>query len=468
MPGDELYFLTARELAARLRTREVSAREVVAAHLARIAAVNPKVNAIVTLVPKPAMAAAAEADERLARSEAIGPLHGLPMAHKDLFETAGIRTTLGSPIFAEHVPAADAPVIARLKAAGAITIGKTNTPEFGLGSQTFNQVFGATLNPYDVTKTCGGSSGGAAVALATGMMPLADGSDMGGSLRNPANFCNVVGLRPSPGRVVASPGNWSPLSVNGPMGRTVGDVALLLSAMAGPVPGDPLAITEDPACFAGPLDRDFGGVRVAFSPDLGGCPVDPQVRAIMASALPVLRHIGCEAVEAAPDLSGAGEIFQVQRAVATAARLGPLLERHRGQLKATAVWNIEKGLATTGAEMARADNLRTEIFNRMQAFMAEHEFLVCPVNQVPPFDVTTEYPTEIDGVAMETYIDWMRTCWAITVTGHPAISVPAGFTPPGLPVGIQIVGRYRQEFALLQFASAFEAATGHWRRRPAL
>lgn len=468
MSVEDLCYLAARELAARLRSRELSAREVVAAHLGRIEAVNPRLNAIVTLIPEQALAAAASADDRLARGEAVGPLHGLPMGHKDLFETAGIRTTLGSPIFADYVPAADAPVIARLKAAGAITIGKTNTPEFGLGSQTFNQVFGATLNPWDSSKTCGGSSGGAAVALATGMMPLADGSDMGGSLRNPANFCNIVGLRPSPGRVVDGPGNWSPLSVNGPMARTVADAAMLLSVMAGPVEGDPIAITEDPACFAGPLERDFRGARVALSSTLGGCPVDPAVRAIVAAAAGPLRALGCEVDEASPDLSGAEEVFQVQRAVATVSRLGPLLANHRHQMKATAVWNIEKGLATTGAEMARADTLRSDIFQRMQAFMLRYEYLVCPVNQVLPFDVTTEYPTAIDGVPMANYIDWMRTCWSITVTGHPAISVPAGFTVEGLPVGIQIVGRYRKEFAVLQLAHAFEAATGHARRRPPL
>ena len=254
----ELVFLSAVELAARLRAKDVSAREVMTAHLAQIERVNPRVNAIVTLVAERAMADAARADELIARGGPVGALHGLPIAHKDLVDTAGIRTTRGSPFYRDHVPTIDAPIVTRIRAAGAITIGKTNTPEFGAGSQTFNTIFGATRNPYDLTKTCGGSSGGAAVALACGMLPIADGSDTGGSLRNPAAFCNVVGLRTSPGRVVRDSSSWSPLAVAGPMARTVGDVALLLSAIAGPDPRNPLSIDEDPARFAAPLDR---GIR---------------------------------------------------------------------------------------------------------------------------------------------------------------------------------------------------------------
>ncbi len=270
----ELVFLSAVELAARLRAKDVSAREVMTAHLAQIERVNPRVNAIVTLVAERAMADAARADELIARGGPVGALHGLPIAHKDLVDTAGIRTTRGSPFYRDHVPTIDAPIVTRIRAAGAITIGKTNTPEFGAGSQTFNTIFGATRNPYDLTKTCGGSSGGAAVALACGMLPIADGSDTGGSLRNPAAFCNVVGLRTSPGRVVRDSSSWSPLAVAGPMARTVGDVALFLSAIAGPDPRNPLSIDEDPARFAAPLERSFAGVRVAWWRDLGGTPFE--------------------------------------------------------------------------------------------------------------------------------------------------------------------------------------------------
>lgn len=464
----DVCFLDAVELAALLRTKQLSAREVMAAHLEQIARVNPSVNAIVTFVADQAMAGAASADEALVRGQPAGPLHGLPLAHKDLFATKGIRTTLGSPIYRDDVPTADAAIVARGKAAGAITIGKTNTPEFGLGSQTFNPVFGQTLNPYDLSKTCGGSSGGAAVALACGMVPLADGSDTGGSLRNPANFCNVVGLRSSPGRVPAGPGTWSPLNIAGPMARSVRDVALFLSCLAGPAADSPLSIREDPAKFAQPLDRDFRGVRIAFSPDLGGLPVDPRVRDVLARAPQFLRGLGAEVEEASPDFTGAEQVFQTFRAVGMVSQFSELLKTHRDRMKATAIWNIEKGLALTGEEVGAAYRLQAELFVRMQRFMSRYEFLVCPVNQVPPFDVATEYPTEIAGVQMTNYIDWMRSCWYITVTAHPAISVPAGFTPEGLPVGLQIVGRYRDEFGLLQLAAAFEGATRHGKRRPQL
>ena len=462
----DLCFLDATELVRLMKSRELSAREVMEAHLAQVERVNPQVNAIVTFVPEQALAAAAEADGRLARGEATGILHGLPVAHKDLHETAGIRTTYGSPIFADFVPEADAISVQRIKAAGALTIGKTNTPEFGLGSQTFNQVFGATRNPWDLTKTCGGSSGGAGVALACGMIPIADGSDMGGSLRNPANFNNVVGFRCSPGRMPGPPGSWATLSVDGPMARTVNDVALLLAAMAGPDPSSPISITEPGEKFVASLERDFRGVRIAVSADFGGLPVERAVREAIAATRPVFQDLGCDVEDACPDLSVAYDCFQVQRAAGLAETRGPLLEKHRHEMKETAVWNIEKGLALTGEDIARAGRLRTQAFQRMKAFMDTYEFLVLPVNQVAPFSIDLEYPTEIEGVAMDTYVDWMKSCFYITMTGHPAISVPCGFTPEDLPVGVQIVGRYRDEFGVLQLAKAFESATGVGRRRP--
>jgi amidase len=468
MAANELCFLTATELARRLAAREISAREVMAAHLAQVERVNPKVNAIVTFAPEQAMAAAAAADAALVGGKTVGPLHGLPVAHKDLTETKGMRTTFGSPIFADYVPTADSLIVSRLKGAGALTIGKTNTPEFGLGSQTFNQVFGATLNPYDTTKTCGGSSGGAAVALACGMVPIADGSDMGGSLRNPANFNNVVGFRTSPGRLPGPPGSWSTLSVNGPMARTVGDVALMLSVMAGPDASSPISISESGAQFRQPLDRDFRGTRMAWSSDFGGLPMDPRITAVLESQRHAFAGLGCEVEEAVPDLSDAYESFQTLRAVGLVQTRGELLVTHRDKLKDTAIWNIEQGLALTGAQVARGERLRVQVFQRMHAFMERYEFLIVPVNQVPPFSVDTPYPTEINGVPMETYIDWMKSCYYITMTGHPAISVPCGFTPEGLPVGVQIVGRYRDEFGVLQLAHAFEQATGFWKKRPAL
>ena len=465
---DDLCFLSARELLCRIRAKNVSAAEVMAAHLARIERVNPHLNAIVTLHAEQATAAARRADEAQARGEQLGPLHGLPVAHKDLFSTRGMRTTFGSPIFKDHVPQVDSIVVERQRRAGAIAVGKTNVPEFGAGSQTFNTVFGQTRNPYDPTKTCGGSSGGAAVALACGMVPLADGSDFGGSLRNPANFCNVVGLRPSIGRVPEWPSYdaWDTLAVAGPMARTVADAALFLSVLAGPDPRDPLALSDDGAPFANALEREFRGTRIAWSEDLGGLPVDPAVIAAIAAQRTAFADLGCEIEAVAPDLRGADAAFQTLRGIAFVNRFGDLMDQHPGAFKDTIVWNVKLGRALTGSQVAEAVHLRAQIFERMREFMERFEFLIAPVNQVPAFSVDQPYVTEIAGVKMENYLDWMRSCTAITVTGHPAISVPCGFTPDGLPVGVQIIGRYRDERGLLQFAHAFERRTNTGLRRP--
>jgi amidase len=464
----ELCFLTAVELAQRIRTRDLSCVEVMEAHLCQIERVNPQVNAIVTLAPEQALAQARAADAALRRSDAVGPLHGLPVAHKDLVQTKGMRTTSGSPIYADFVPDVDDLIVTRIRKAGAILIGKTNTPEFGAGSQTFNPVFGATRNPYDCTKTCGGSSGGAAVALACGMIPIADGSDTGGSLRNPASFCNVVGFRPSPGRVphCSDRAAWQTLSVLGPMARTVADAALLLSAMAGPHPCSPIALQKPGAHFRQPLDRDFHGVRVAWSRTASGLPVDPEVTAVLEQARPVLEAIGCIVEEAEPDFTGADEAFRVWRAWGYEQKLGELADTHRDRLKETILWEIERGRALTGPQIGRAERLRTALYHRMRRFMKTYEFLAMPVVQVPPFPIEQPYVTEINGVPMETYIDWMRSCYYVSITGFPAISVPAGFTRDGLPVGLQLVGRHHNDFGVLQLAHAFEQATGHWRRRP--
>jgi len=468
MSSSELCFLTATELARRIRSRNISAREVMEAHLAQIERVNPQVNAIVTLLAERALEQASAADAALARGGAIGPLHGLPIAHKDLFRTRGIRTTFGSPIYQNLVPDASDLIVERLQHAGAITIGKTNTPEFGAGSQTFNPVFGATLNPYDTSKTCGGSSGGAAVALACGMLPIADGGDTGGSLRNPANYCNVVGLRPSAGRVPSYPAGmaWSTLSVEGPMARTVQDVALMLEAIAGPDPRAPLAIAEPGSLFARPLDRDFKGVRIAWSRDLGGLPIDPRVTAALERQRAVFAAIGCLIDEAEPDFSDADQVFKILRAWNSESGHGHELDTYRQLMKDTVIWDIEEGRRLSGPQVAWAERKRTELYQRVRAFMETYEFLVLPVSQVPPFDVRQPYVTEINGMPMETYIDWMRSCYYISATGLPAISVPCGFTPEGLPVGVQIVGRHQDEFGLLQIAHAFEQATGFWRQRP--
>jgi amidase len=466
---DEICFMSAVGMRSALGARELSAREVVQAHLDRIERVNPVVNAVVTLVAEQALDAAHAADELAAACAELPALHGLPVAHKDMHDTAGIRTTYGSPLYAEHVPERDELLIERMRAAGAITTGKTNVPEWAAGSHTFNPVFGATRNPYDLGRSAGGSSGGAAVALACGMQPIADGSDMGGSLRNPASFCNVVGFRPSPGRVPSTTTRlaWSTLSVQGPMARSVADAALLLSVLAGPDPRVPISLTEPGASFARPLARDLTGARVAWSPDLGGAvPVEPEVRAVVEASAKVFAELGCVVEQDCPDFSGAEEVFRTLRAWQFEVQFGPLLSS--GELKDTIVWNTEQGSRLTGPDLGRAEVLHTELFRRVHEFFTRYDFLVLPVSQVPPFDLGLEYPPEVDGVRMETYLDWMRSAYFVSATGCPALSVPAGFTAAGLPVGIQLVGPHRADFAVLQAGHAFELATACATRRPAL
>jgi amidase len=469
MVASELCFLTARELARRLRAREVSAREVVRAHLDQVERVNPRVNAVVTLVAERALDEARRADERLAAGRPVGPLHGLPVAHKDTHDTAGIRTTYGSPLLADNVPERDALVVERMRAAGAITIGKTNVPEFAAGSHTFNPLFGVTRNPYDLSRSAGGSSGGAAAALATGMHPVADGSDMGGSLRNPASFCNVVGLRPTPGRVPNWPqaAAWATMSVPGPMARTVADTALLLSVLAGPDPRSPVALDEPGDRFARPLDRDPAGLRVAWSPDLGGAvPVEPVVTATLERAVAVFAELGCRVEVDCPDLTGADEVFLTLRAWQFELAYGALLDAHPDQVKSTIAWNVEQGRALSGPDVGRAEVAHTALYHRVREFFDRYDVLLLPATQVPPFDAGLEYPTSVAGQPMHTYLDWMRSAYLVSATGCPALSVPAGFTPDGLPVGLQMVGPHRGEFALLQAAHAFEQATRYGERRP--
>ena len=445
---DALWRRSAVELAAATRTREVSAREVLDAHLARIAETNPAINAIVTLDPERALAQAAAADEALVRGEPVGPLHGLPIAHKDLADTAGVRTTYGSPIYADHVPERDEPFVVRVRDAGAVMLGKTNTPEFGAGSHTFNTVFGPTRNPHDLSKSAGGSSGGAAAALASGMVPIADGSDLGGSLRNPASFCGVVGFRPSVGLVPSWPdADPEDLSVDGPMARTVEDAALLLSVMAD---RPDLAVVASQAA-------DLDGLRVAWAPACAATmPIDPEIVAVVDAARPRFEGLGCRVEAAYPDLTGAREVFFILRAQSFATEYGPLLAQHRNGIKDTVIWNIELGLALTDDDVRRAQALAAHIRRRAAAFFENFDVLVQPVTQVAPFPIEIEYPTEVAGVAMSSYIDWMESCWSITVLGGPAIAVPCGFTEEGLPVGLQIIGRRGDDAAVLRLARAFE------------
>ncbi len=466
----DLCFMSTVEMAKLIRAKKLSAREALAVHLKQIERVNPKVNAIVTLVPEMAADAAAKADEMQARGEKLGPLHGLPVAHKDLMETRGIRTTFGSLLYKDYIPTEDDLIVERVRRAGAVIVGKTNTPEFGAGSQTFNKVFGATHNPYDLTKTCGGSSGGAAVALACGLVPVATGSDTGGSLRNPAAFCNVVGFRPSIGRVPNPKAAfaWSTLTTSGCLGRSVADLALALSAIAGPDSRVPLSINEPGELFARPLDRSFKGVRVAMFKDLGGVPFDPRVRAIVDGHRATFESLGCIVEQVEPDFAPAEISFRALRAWGTANSHGAQLHDHPDAFKDTLKGEIEEGQRLSGLDLARAETAHAQLWRRFQAFLEKYEYFVLPTTQLPAFDINMQYPTEIAGVKFESYIDWMKSCWYISATGNPAASVPGGFTPEGLPVGVQIVGRDKADFSVLQMAHAFEQATGFAKKRPAV
>lgn len=469
--SDEICFMRAVDLLDAIRHKKLSAREVMQAHLKQINRVNSKVNAMVTLVPEEKlMAQAGAADEALAKGNWLGPLHGLPVGVKDLHETSGIRTTFGSPLHKDFVPDFDCRLVQREKNAGAIVIGKTNVPEFGLGSQTFNPVFGPTLNPYDVTKTCGGSTGGGSVALACGMVPLADGSDMGGSLRNPPNFCNVVGIRPSPGRVPDVPTNlgWFTLPVPGPVARNVTDCAFFLSVLAGFDPHCPISIDQTGTQFAQPLgNRSFKGVRVAMFKDLG-LPWDPEVKSAVHAQRKVFESLGCIVEDAEPDFTDANECFLAWRHWAVELSFGDSLAKHGDQLNEYIHWHVGEGRKLTGPYLSRIEAKRSALYQRLCGFQGEYDFFILPVNQVLPFDVNMHYPTEIAGVKMENYIAWMKSAYYISVAGNPAMSVPCSFSTSGLPIGIQIVGRHHDDWGVLQLAYAFEQETRVGKRKPAV
>lgn len=459
----DLCFLPATRLARLYRLRKASPLEVMQAVLDRIDTVNPVVNAYVTVARESALAAARRATLALGRrGKPLPPLHGVPVSIKDLFSTKGIRTTWGSIIYQDHVPDDDDLVVQRLKAAGAIVVGKTNTPEFGAGGTTVNAVFGATRNPWNTALTCGGSSGGGAVAVATGMGPIAQGSDLGGSLRTPAAFCGVVGFRPTPGLVPTHPRAlaWDTLSVTGPLARTVGDIALMLSAMAGTDDRAPLSYEVDTSEFIRAVRApSIKGWRVAWTPDLHGLiPVDEEVARVARDAVGVLRSLGARVEAACPDFSEVNDIVRGTRAVTMVALHADKLPRWRERMQKDLVRDIEQGLTLTAREIARSEVLRSALWHRVRGFMATRELLVLPTVAVPPFPVEEPYPTAINGKPLESYTQWFSLTYAITLTGLPAISVPCGFTRAGLPVGLQIVGRRRQEAAVLRAAAALEAA----------
>lgn len=454
----DLTSYDAVDLVAMLRSRRVSVTEVLEAHLARIERLNPYLNAIVDLQPERALAAA-KALDRDHDQRRDDPLYGLPTAHKDLVAAKGFRYTQGSPLFAERIADEDDLIVRRMAAAGAIAIGKTNVPEFGLGSHSFNPVYGITRNPWDLTRTAGGSSGGAGAALAARMLPIADGSDTGGSLRNPASFCNITAIRPSPGTVPsgAEAFPYGTLGVKGPMARTVADVALLLSVLAGSDDHSPLSVGLPAPEMIMPDDRP---IRIAWSPDLGGlATVDPAVTSALEPVITeVAGRLGWHLESAVPDLGPALDYFTVIRAMQLEQSLGPLVDQHPDMIKPDAVWNVEVGRRLTGPEIGRVLSEAGGIHQTMVDFFGSYDLLVTPTCQVPPFPVGIRYPYEIDGVVMGDYLEWMRIPSAITGTACPAMSLPAAFTPDGLPIGLQVVAPFRHEGPLLGYAALLETA----------
>lgn len=476
----ELTWLSTRELAARIAIGEISAREALADHLARIDAVNPVINAVVTRDDERAHERAARADAHRAAGEPLGLLHGVPMTHKESTDVAGLPTTRGSSLLLDNMPEHDALIVARMRAAGVVTSGKSNVPEFTAGSHTFNRLFGTTVNPYDATRSAGGSSGGAAAAIAAGIQAAGDGSDMGGSLRTPGSFTNIVGMRPSNGRIPhALPGNpWEWLAQPGFMARTVGDVALMMSVACGPASGAPLSIREPGSVFARPefshphrhpAGSGLAGLRIGFSSDLDGLfPIDPEVDAIVRATVGVFTSADARVDDDIPDLRDADEVFRVTRAYDFAADYRDLVRRHRDEIKDAVVWNTELGLSLTAEDLLTADDARRRLATAVEAYFDTHDLLVMTAAQLPPFDARLEFPREIGGTRLENYLEWMRASTIISATGCPAISVPAGFTSDGLPVGVQLVAAPGKDVELLLAAQAFEELTGHHRRHPVL
>jgi len=448
---DDLIRKTACEVVGLLKSGAVSPGECLDALEARIAAVNPKVNALPTLCFERARA-------RAEASRKLSPLHGLPIAIKDLADVAGVRSTQGSPIFADNVPDKSDIVVEHLERNGALVYAMSNTPEFGAGAHTFNEVFGATLNPWNTSRSASGSSGGAAVALATGMAWIAHGSDLGGSLRNPASFCGVVGMRPSPGRVAASVFGKidSTLGVEGPMARNVEDLALLFDAMVGEEAGDPLSLPSDGTSYLAAARSGSKPKRVAVSRDLGITPVDPEVARIVTDAARRFEEAGVIVEEAHPDFAELHECFHVLRALSYALGKQELLAAHRDKLKPEVIWNTEKGLALTASEIARAETQRGAMFNRVRTFFETYDLLLCPATIVAPFPVEQRYVTECDGHRFDNYVDWLAIAHAATLVCCPAISIPAGFTREELPVGVQIIAPCRGEARLLAGARLLE------------
>ena len=461
MASDDLIHSSAVSLVNRLKKGEITPLDLLDALEPRIAEVDPQVNALPTLCFDRARDHAKRLMAKPANER--GLLQGMPVAIKDLSNVAGVRSTQGSPIFADLVPDASDVMVEHIEAEGGIVYAKSNTPEFGAGANTFNEVFGATLNPYDTRLSAAGSSGGAAVALATGMAWLAQGSDMGGSLRNPASFNNIVGLRPTPGRVAYTRGGRldSSLGVEGPMARNVEDLALFLDAMSGDDPRDPISKPRPAIPFLTSTRNGKKPKRVAYSPDLGGItPVDPEVVAITRKAAEQWAKEGVVVEEAHPDVHDAYEIFQTIRAEGFAIGMAGLLRDHRDQLKPEVIWNIEKGLALSVADIAKAESARTALMERVASFFQTYDCLLCPATIAPPFPVGERYLKQCNGVTFKTYVDWLLIVGVATMAGCPALSLPCGFTKSGLPVGLQMIAPSNGDASLLTSAYQLESVLG--------
>jgi amidase len=466
--------MDARSLSAAIAARKVSCVEVMTAYLDHIAVFNPKVNAIVALQDRDGLQAQArERDAQVARGEIMGPLHGFPHAVKDLQPVKGIRSTSGSPILKDFIPTQDALPVERLRKAGVVFIGKTNAPEFGLGSHTYNPVYGATHNPYDLSKTPGGSSGGAAVSLALHMLPVADGSDYGGSLRNPAGWNNVFGFRTSAGLVpTAGEDVWLPtMGVTGPMARNVPDLALLLSVMAGYDPRAPMSLEGDGRRFLAPLDADVKGKRIGWLGDLGGAaPYEPGVLDVCRAALKTFESLGCKVEEAVPDASveAAWQAFVTLRQwqQGGALRVFYADPAKRALLKPEAIYEIEGGMKLSAFEVSAASAARTTWSNAVQRLFTKYDYLLMPTAQLFPFDIPLHWPQQIAGQTMRTYHEWMKAICLITMAGCPALAVPAGFGATGLPMGLQIIAPVHHEMDCLKLAFAYDQATGWPARHP--
>lgn len=458
----------AADLVELIASRRLSSRELVQAHLDRIEAVDGQINAIVTLDAEGALEAAARADEVVMSGAGTGPLHGLPMTHKDTHATAGMRTTQGSPLFADHIPDADDPLIGRLKTAGVISTGKSNVPEFAAGSHTFNEVFGATRNPYDLTASAGGSSGGLGAALAARIQPLGEGSDMGGSLRIPASYCNVYGFRPSYGVIPSATDAhrcaW--LARQGPMARTVRDLQLFMRSVCGPSDALPFLRSVNPADFSDSQAENLRGVRIGMTYTFGqDVPVEPEMLAAVDRAAATLTELGAHVEEAAPDFSGADEVFHVTRAFDFATALGETVRENPDRVKPEVVWNVDEGFRLDTERLIRANAASAALQDAVQRFFSGYDLLLSPGAQLPPFDVTMRWPQEVAGRSMETYLGWMRSASLLSATGLPTVAMPAGFTGtdsprPGLPTGVQLTAGHYADATLLWWARAYDSASG--------